>query len=656
VSGKHTALMLAGVIGLCAMFGVGARERRVVALLALAWFVVLVRWQPSVLRAGGMAVLVLVAGLLGRARLSVRLLWAAVLLLVLADPLLAGRLGFVLSVLATAGVLAVSPKLVPRLRGPRWLRWTAAATVGAQLGVAPVLLGMDGGVPPGALPANLVAGPAAAVAQTVGLVAGALAQVSEPAAGVLAELAGPFLSVILWSARAFAGLPAIEWRHVASPVAALLALGGVSWAARRRGIAAAVVAVAVAVAVMPVLRGPVAVEHLTLTAFDVGQGDALLVEAPCPGGRTARLLFDGGPEPEEVVRHLRARRIDAIDVVVMSHGHADHATGLPAVLEAFDVGVVLLGAHPDPVQEPPTAPAGDLMAVARSREVPVHLVADGDRFGLGEATASVLSPPRDRALAGGDLNENSVVLRVDGPHGSLLLTGDAEVDAQRRLLAAPHRVAVDVLQVPHHGGATNLDGFLTSTGADIAVISVGADNDYGHPHPGVLAELAAAGIDTARTDLDGTVTVTVGPDGPQVRRRTARRVGRHSPCRKGSGRRRTSGVEDVADEFAQPVEPDVLWALTHRTSTGWTPQPSARSRLRRSRRDDLTLSCLVATTWNATSWARSHASISRSRRVGPTSPSTSSNVSSSSSRSRRYRSIRLRQASRVRADTLDAYP
>lgn len=583
VSGRHVGLLLAGVLGLGALCGLGVRPSRWVALGVLGWFVLLVRWQPSVLRAALMATVVLGARLVGRRADARHALAVVVVVLLLADPFLAGQLGFALSVAATAGVLVAAPWFAERLRGPRSLRLLIAACLGAQLAVAPLLLVMmDGGVPLAAVPANLIAVPAAAAAQTLGIVAAVAAQLSVDAGAAVARLAGPPVAVIVWSAEAFASGPQLTPALLASPVAALLAaLLAAVVVARRRAPRLAVVALVVAVGIagLPRALPPAAVKSLTVTALDVGQGDAVLVEAPAGGG-VARLLVDGGPEPDRALRHLLQRRVRRLDAVAVSHPDADHTNGLPTILERLDVGALLVS--PLPLTASVAASAHEVEAVARRRGVPVLRLSAGQAFTLGAQPVEVLSPPADGTL-GDQTNANSLVLRVGGATG-VLLAGDAEQIAQAWLLRRPGRLRSAILKVPHHGGNTNADGFFDAVGAKVAVVSVGADNAYGHPHPDVLSALDGR-AEVHRTDLHGTVTVTADAAARAAHLHSCDAATAHLPVHRPRGAAAAACGRRPRGPAASRGTPGAGRPARLRARGGRAARPAHRIAVRRSPRD-----------------------------------------------------------------------
>lgn len=224
-------------------------------------------------------------------------------------------------------MLLLGPAVAERLPFPRgarswWVRRSAPRWGRARAAGAP------GRLPLASLPANLVAVPAAAVASAVGVVAALVAQVTVPGAAALALLAWPALRVVLWVAEAFAQGPRLEAADLASPAAGLLV---VALLLRRRAPRLAVVAVlgVVLTAGFPLVRPEPGVPALSVTALDVGQDDAILVEAPAGDGRPAgRMLVDGGPDPDAAVEALRDRGVRRLDAVVLSHPHADHSTGL----------------------------------------------------------------------------------------------------------------------------------------------------------------------------------------------------------------------------------------------------------------------------------------------------------------------------------------
>jgi competence protein ComEC len=228
--------------------------------------------------------------------------------------------------------------------------------------------------------------------------------------------------------------------------------------------------------------------------LDVGQGDAILIQAP--DGQ--QILIDGGPSPSALAAELGAVMPfwdRSLDLVVLTHPDADHAAGL---IPAFDR--LAVGAAADAL-----APGDSAGAAWRDATtgIPSHTLTRGGRINAGALSLTALSPAS--ILADGETcNDDSIVLRVDYGATSLLLTGDAEHAAEQEMLAAGAPLAADVLKVGHHGssGGTSAE-FLAAVGPRLAVISVGAENHFGHPSPEVLGRLS--GIEVLRTDENGRI-------------------------------------------------------------------------------------------------------------------------------------------------------
>ncbi len=518
VSGSNVALVLAVVAVLSA--ALSPRWRRAAMLAAIVAFTILTRVEPSVLRAAVMAGMVVLARVRGVPSSAVHALAATMLVLLLVDPASAGSLGLVLSALATAGVLVVTPVLVQRLRArlPTALATLLAATLGAQVAVAPVLLATVGEVPLVSIPANLVAVPAAALASVVAVVASLLAQVHVGLGGVLFSWAGPPLAVVLAVAERSSGPVVSAARPTLLGVVVLATIAVLARPhsrLRRVGVAGVlVVGLVVGVTgagsrVFPAgLVGRAAVPSaLAVTAIDVGQGDAVLVTT----ASGHRVLVDAGGDGAAAT-WLRRHGIRHIDLVVLTHLHADHVGGLPDVLDQVDVATVWLAPGPgDPPGLPSVVPTADGPRDVPGVDVPTVAVEAGMVATVGSARVEVLGPPAGWALVGtgGGRNDQSVVMRIVEGDRVALLTGDAELAAQQWLLAHVTSLRAALVKVPHHGAATTDPRFLAAVDPKVALVSVGRDNDYGHPAPDLLGWLADLDVEVRRTDHDGTVTVEV---------------------------------------------------------------------------------------------------------------------------------------------------
>ncbi len=244
---------------------------------------------------------------------------------------------------------------------------------------------------------------------------------------------------------------------------------------------------------------------LRVWMLDIGQGDSLLIEMPTG----ERLLVDGGPD-KSVLSKIGTILLPwdrRIDVVIPTHPDADHITGLIELAKRYDVGSVIeTGAQAH-------TPQGDIFSQI---DLPRKLVSAGETLTYGEVTIEFLWP--DQTLQGEypqDRNDTSLVMLLSYGQTTILLTGDAEEFAEN--MFASRAKNIDVLHVGHHGSLTSTTWeLLGETKPDVALISVGENNTYGHPHPVVVSRLILSGAEIFRTDLDGDILLTSYGGEPSV--------------------------------------------------------------------------------------------------------------------------------------------
>mgnify|MGYP001283898356 CR=1 FL=1 len=239
--------------------------------------------------------------------------------------------------------------------------------------------------------------------------------------------------------------------------------------------------------------------------LDVGQGDAIFIQTP--DGR--QILVDGGPSPSALAEELGEVMPfwdRSLDLVILTHPDADHAAGLIPLFDRFRVDTALDSLAPDD-------PAGAAWIEATTN-ISRQSATRGTQIKVGDALLTVLNPP---AVPTGETgNNDSIVLRLDYGAASLLLTGDAEAEAEQEMLTADLRLAAGVLKVGHHGSAASATaGFLAAVQPQLAVISVGAENRFGHPAPALLARLG--GTEVLRTDQQGRIELISAGQGWLVR-------------------------------------------------------------------------------------------------------------------------------------------
>ncbi|MEU4802693.1 DNA internalization-related competence protein ComEC/Rec2 [Actinosynnema sp. NPDC023587] len=522
VSGANLAILCGAVLLLLRLLHFGPRGCAAGGMAALVGFVVLAGPEPSVLRAAVMGAVALLALVLGRERSALPALAAGVVVLVLHDPQLAVDPGFGLSVVATAALVLLAPQWSGGLRDrgvPVGLAEALAVPAAAHLATAPLVAGISGQVSLVAVAANLLVAPVVAPATVLGVLAAVVAQVHLDTARFVVEVAGPAAWWLITVGRHAAAVPgaAVAWPE--GWTGGLLLVGAVVVAYgvfRLRRLRVLVVAVAAGVAVVLVPVGVVAprwpVPGWAVVACDVGQGDAVVLAT---AERDRAVLVDTGPDPGPVLACLSRLGVRRVPLVVLSHLHADHIGGLAGVLAERGVGAVAVG----PSRQPEWA-WKEVTALARSAGVEVVELGLGQRLSWPGLELEVLGP---RVVARGDentaVNDASVVVRATTAAGRVLLTGDVELAGQAALLGGHVDLRADVLKVPHHGSRYSSPEFLAAVRPRVALVSVGADNRYGHPSGVLVDALEREGALLSRSDRDGDTAVLPGPEGPRVVRR-----------------------------------------------------------------------------------------------------------------------------------------
>lgn len=553
ISGQNVVilagLLIAGLGGL-----VGYRPAAAITAVVLVAYAVLTGAPPSVQRATAMGILYVMATALGRQSSGPVSLALAGAVMTALDPRLIEDAAFQLSFAATVGLFLLSPhlhalgrRLVAGGRGGElpagpvdMLLGLLAATLAAIAFTLPITAAHFGRVSLVAPLANLLAVPVFPLMMLGAAVVSFVGAVNSTLAAPLAWLAWLPLSVLIWVAETLARAPLASLAvagfgmgHIAASYAVLavitwrlghasasvdepeagrpLPLPSLSPRAALLGIGALAVATATLWAYLLWPSG----ERLTVTFLDVGQGDAILIEAP----NGSRILVDGGPSGQAITNALSERLPfwdRRIDLVVLTHPQEDHMAGLVAVLERYRVGGFL-----SPGVSSGSPAYRSLRELIKAKDITEQPAIAGQWSDLGSGTRlSVLHPPRDYD-ADDETNNASVVLRLSYGEVAFLLTGDIEAAAEVDLLLSGAELAATVLKVAHHGSASStLPDFVEAVQPQVAVISAGADNPFGHPAAPTLARLADTAV--LRTDLHGSITITT--DGRRLWVKTERRA------------------------------------------------------------------------------------------------------------------------------------
>ena len=520
VSGQNVAFIAGGVYALGWLLRLSRAVRQLLILAGIAGYVLAVGWQPSVVRAGVAGALASLAWL--AARPSDRwhfLAWGALVLLAW-TPASFLEPGFQLSFAAVAAMFVAVPRARLLAEGypvPRGSVDVLTVALVCGLATAPIVLAHFDRAPVYTVPANALAFFALPWVLGLGLLAAAADPVSPDAAAALAWVAGWAAAWLELVARLVASLPGAQVGTRTALVVALAAVALIAFvriARRRLGTAQRPLALVAVGAALVLAVGWWSVRPgtawspptgLRVTFLDVGQGDAVLLETA-----SARILVDQGPPEANVAGQLARMGVRSLSAVVLTHPQRDHVGGASQVIRQLEVGAVL-----DPELAATGPEREEAVQAAHARGVAIREVRAGTEFRAGGLVLRVLWP-RDAGLPSEDPNLNAVVVLASYGEIDVFLPADAESDVTGQL----HVGDVEVLKVAHHGSADpGLPDELRELRPEVAVISAGRDNTYGHPTPETLAALAeVSDLAVYRTDEHGRVVVE--SDGRLLRART----------------------------------------------------------------------------------------------------------------------------------------
>lgn len=543
ISGHNVSLVAALMISSFAWL-IGRRQAALLALVAIAAYTLLTGASPTVVRAAIMGGLFIAATLVGRPSSAGTSIALAAAIMTAWNPLVIEDVSFQLSFAAILGIVYLAPALQDRgsvalsQRGIQtdggaaaFLIESIAITTAAVLATMPLFALYFDRVSIVTFAANVVLVPAFPIILGGSALTAVAAAVWEPLGYATSWLSWAALTYMIEVARFFAAVPlaAVDidgfgrW-HAA---VAYALLGAVTWWLTRQpvdldalyagpqsetpvvrvspSVAGGVLLLLAAVVVWWTSVDDGSSGRLTVSVLDVGQGDAILIEAP--DGR--QVLVDGGASGQQLAEALGGELPfwdRSLDLVALTHPQEDHMGGLVDAMRLYDVGQVLTTTREG------TSPTFDAWQAAIERGGAKQLIAvPGMRIDLGDGAVIRVLAPDERLLDASDANDSSLVLRLEYGDASFLLTGDVQANAEEALLHSDEMLASTVLKVPHHGSlSSTTPAFVSAVQPAVAVISAGEGNPYGHPSPTVLERLGDAVI--LRTDQHGTVRFSTDGD------------------------------------------------------------------------------------------------------------------------------------------------
>lgn len=455
VSGANFAIVSAFVLWGMQFIFRKINYRLIATAISLSCFIALVRPSPSVLRAAAMAAVLLIAHGSRQGRDPLPALGFAIAAVVAIDPFQSRDPGFALSVLATAGLLLIAPKIKPKFLAP---------PIAAMVLCAPVIVALSGYVSPMSIVANVLAAPVVAPITIVGFIAALISPFVPGISTLFVMFIKPLAAWIAWVAAWCSTFPVFTLKTGLYGFIAATVLAAAIYFGRGK---AAITFLVVILSITWLQRFPAG--DWSIANCDIGQGDSMVINLH----DHKAIVIDVGPDAQLIDRCLHQLGINEIPLLVLTHIHADHVGGLAGARKNRKVGVTWFGN-----------------------------INAGTHAHVGNVDIDVKWPDGSGNYTP---NNSSIAATFTSADFTLFAAGDIEPLVQEQLRS---RIGhVDVYKVAHHGSRFQDPTLMRELSPTVAVISVGALNTYGHPAPSTISALTGLGAKVLRTDIDGAVAI-----------------------------------------------------------------------------------------------------------------------------------------------------
>jgi competence protein ComEC len=504
VSGANFVLVAGFLLWFLQFFVRRLRKRIILVLIILFLFIFLVRPTPSVLRAAVMTLVILLARIRGERSLGVPSLGAAITLLILLDPFQAIDPGFALSVLATAGILLLSPSFEKRFElgfKPKFLLQAVSIPISATLFCLPVIILLSSEISSATIPSNILVAPVIAPITILGFISAIITPLFSDIGQVFFNIASFLANTIVLTSDLMIKFPSLYFPNTKVVLLGIFLLLMMIIMGKRMLTTLLLIIIFIQAAVT---TNSWPGKGWQIVNCDVGQGDGLVVNL----GRNSAIVIDTGPDSKAIDQCLRSLKIRNIPLLILTHFHADHVGAIPSVIDNRRIGEIWISNLYEPVEA-----YKEVMKQLSGMKVKSVFAGDRYFFESNNTNIQVLWPQRQvnefNKLPGDGsrVNNSSISVLIKNNDISVFSGGDIEPEAQEAIYKSGLLTQVDVLKVSHHGSAYQYLPMLEMLNPKVAIISVGKGNSYGHPDGKFINELAHRGAKVWRTDQSGGISV-----------------------------------------------------------------------------------------------------------------------------------------------------